>query len=70
MTDKDEQIEEMKASEAAQEEGAAAEEENVDANVFNQQNELVETVDEQRFTCTHPQDRGGHIVYKCKGMDD
>ena len=67
--DKEEQIEEKKASEAQQEE-AAAEDDNVDANVFNQQNDLVETVDEQRFTCTHPQDRGGHIVYKCKGMDD
>jgi len=68
MESKDEQIEEKKASEAQEE--AAADDENVDANVFNQQNELVETVDEQRFTCTHPQDRGGHIVYKCKGMDD
>ena len=70
----DGEIEEKKASEAqaeaaAEGEAAAEDDDNVDANVFNQGNDLVETVDEQRFTCTHPQDRGGSIVYKCKGMD-
>jgi hypothetical protein len=52
--------------------GAAAadgEEPEVDAAVYEKANDLVETTDEQKFTCSHPQDRGGHIVYKCKGYD-
>ena len=60
--------EEKKASEIDAE--AAKAEEEVNEEVFKQANDLVETVDEQKFTCTDPMDRGGHIVYKCRGADN
>lgn len=42
----------------------------MDENVFKQNTDLIETSAEQEFTCTNPQNKGGHIVYKCKGKDD
>jgi hypothetical protein len=42
---------------------------NLDENVFNQNNDLIDDSSEQSFSCTHPQNKGGHIVYKCKGSD-
>jgi len=45
------------------------EEEEVDAKVFDQTNELMEESNEQFFQCVNPQNKGGHIVYTCKGLD-
>mgnify|MGYP002631994768 CR=1 FL=1 len=42
---------------------------NLDENIFNQNNDLMDESSEQSFTCTHPQNKNGHIVYKCKGSD-
>lgn len=48
----------------------AGEEEVIDANVYNEDNELVsEGAVEQHFQCFNPQNINGHIVYSCKGMD-
>ena len=41
----------------------------MDENCFNQKTDLVETSKEQEFTCTNPTNTGGHIVYKCKGVN-
>jgi hypothetical protein len=41
----------------------------LDENVFNQNNDLMDESSEQSFSCTHPQNKSGHIVYKCKGSD-
>ena len=41
----------------------------LDENIFNQNNELMDESSEQCFACTHPQNKSGHIVYKCKGSD-
>ena len=45
------------------------EDENVTAEVFEQSNNLVEESRETEFQCNNPQNRGGHIVYSCKGVD-
>ena len=42
---------------------------NIDANVFNQNTDLVDTSVQKEFTVTNPQNKNGHIVYKCKGVD-
>ena len=65
--------EEQKASERNPElenmvEGEA-DDPNVDANVFNQNNELMEESIEQEFQCINPQNKSGHIAYTCKGSD-
>jgi len=41
----------------------------MDENVFKQNTDIIETTAEQEFQCTNPQNKGGHIVYKCKGVD-
>jgi len=46
-----------------------AEEANFDANVFEQNNDLMNEGIEGEFQCSNPQPRGGHIVYTCKGSD-
>jgi hypothetical protein len=42
---------------------------NLDENIFNQNNDLMDESSEQTFSCNNPQNKGGHIVYKCKGSD-
>ena len=42
---------------------------NLDENLFNQGNDLIDDAAEQSFSCTHPQNKGGNIFYKCKGSD-
>lgn len=42
---------------------------NLDENIFNQNNDLMDESSEKAFQCTHPQNKGGHIVYKCQGSD-
>lgn len=42
---------------------------NLDDNIFDQKNELIDDSSEKSFQCTHPQNKGGHIVYKCQGSD-
>ena len=41
----------------------------MDENVFKQNTDIIETSVEQEFQCTNPQNKGGHIVYSCKGVD-
>lgn len=61
--------EEAKTGEKEMENVDMADAGNVDEAVFNQGNELIEESVEANFTCTHPQNKSGHIVYKCKGSD-
>ena len=42
---------------------------NLDENIFDHENELMDDSKESSFQCTHPQNKNGHIVYKCKGSD-
>ncbi len=49
--------------------GAPEEDPNVDALVFEQNNDLMNEGHEQDFQCINPQNRSGHIVYTCKGSD-
>lgn len=46
------------------------EEEVVDARVYDQGNALIQETHEAEFICNNPQNRGGHIVYTCKGADE
>lgn len=46
-----------------------AEEVNIDANVYEQSNDLMNEGNESEFSCFNPQSRSGHIVYSCKGSD-
>lgn len=41
----------------------------LDENVFNQNNEVMDDNIETLFACSSPTMSGGHIVYKCKGVD-
>jgi hypothetical protein len=43
---------------------------NVDANVFDQSNDLIEDQIEADFQCINPQTKAGHIVYVCRGTDE
>jgi hypothetical protein len=43
--------------------------ENMDEQVFTQNNDLLDDQVEHEFTCTEPQTKSGHIVYKCRGLD-
>lgn len=68
-----EKFEEQKESEQIKEtspggevaEGDAEDVSKMDENVFKQNTDLFETNAEQEFKCTNPQNKGGHIVYKC-----
>ena len=42
----------------------------VDQQVFNQNTDLIQESHETEFMCFNPQNKGGHIVYSCKGVDD
>jgi len=42
---------------------------NLDENVFKKNNDIIDDGTEAEFSCTNPQNRGGHIVYFCKGID-
>ena len=78
MSDKEEQVEEEKQTEEAQintKEGGPPQDidledaNNMDEQVYNERNDVVEDSAEQEFQCVNPQNRGGHIVYTCKGID-
>jgi len=39
----------------------------MDDNVFTQNNDIMDDADESEFQVINPQNKGGHIVYNCKG---
>ena len=44
----------------------------LDENLFKEQdnqNNVIETSAEKGFQCINPKNKGGHIVYECKGVD-
>lgn len=61
--------EETKVSTAPDDNNNDVETDNVDAKVYDQNNDLIAETHEAEFVVCNPQNRGGHIVYTCKGAD-
>mmetsp|Transcript_15382 Transcript_15382/g.26001 ORF Transcript_15382/g.26001 Transcript_15382/m.26001 type:complete len:422 (+) Transcript_15382:65-1330(+) len=45
-------------------------EDQVDAKVFDQNNDLIQESHEAEFLCYNPSTKSGHTVYTCKGADE
>lgn len=55
--------------EGAADQGGEIDVEQMDENVFKQETDLLGIGAEKSFTCTDPQIKSGHVVYKCRGVD-